>query len=76
MRRFANRKEWNILSEFQEQFTGTKDSRPELNNAIERIKMYKRQGITVDFLLVTKIDRNTRGGSEVHFSIKTKLKDL
>ena len=60
MRRYAKLKNWNVLEEFQEQFSGTKDSRPELNRAIDKIKLYKKSGIQVDYFLVTKIDRNTR----------------
>lgn len=76
MRRYAKGKGWNILSEFQEQFTGTSENRPEMNNAIDRIRMYKEKGINVDYLLITKIDRNSRWPSDIHFRIKGKLKDV
>lgn len=76
MRRYSKFQNWNILEEFQEQFTGTKDSRPEFNRALEKIKFYRKAWIQVDYFLVTKIDRNTRGGIDVHNSIKNKLIEL
>ncbi len=76
LHRYAKQNGWTVVGVFQEQFTGTKDSRPELDNAFEHIKQLKLQWIQVHYFLVYKIDRNTRWWVEVHFSIKSRLKVL
>lgn len=74
MRKYAEIMKWEVIREFEEQFTGTKDNRPALNKAIEYIKDLRKEWIQIDYLLVSKIDRNTRGWMEVHNKIKEKLK--
>ncbi len=76
MRRHCKFKWWNILFEFQEQCTGTKEDRPEIINALEKIKEFKKQWIKIDYFLITKIDRNTRWWIDVHYNIKRRLQDL
>lgn len=76
MRKYSKEQWWDILWEFQEQFTWTTDNRPGLQGAIESVKNLSKKWIKINYLVIHKMDRLTRWGDEVLGIIRNQLNNL
>lgn len=70
---FAERKEWQIIRIFKEQYSGRKDDRPEFDKLIEYIKQNPKE---IQYVVIKVIDRFTRGGTYSYEDMKRKLATL
>ncbi len=72
-REFCKRNDYQVIWSFSEQFTGTKDQRPKIQEALEFVK---NSELKIDYIIVLKIDRVSRWGIEIHNSFKKQFSDL
>lgn len=66
-REFCKRNDYQVIWSFSEQFTGTKDQRPKIQEALEFVK---NSELKIDYIIVLKIDRVSRWWIEIHNSFK------
>ena len=72
-RDFCKRNNYQVLWVFSEQFTGTKDKRPKIEEALDFIN---NSELKIDYIIVLKIDRVSRWWIEIHNSFKKQFSDL
>lgn len=72
-REFCKRNDYQVVWSFSEQFTGTKDQRPKIQEALEFIN---NSELKIDYIVVLKIDRVSRWWIEIHNNFKKQFSDL
>jgi len=72
-REFCKKNDYQVIWSFSEQFTGTKENRPKIQEALEFIE---NSDLKVDYIIVLKIDRVSRWWIEIHNSFKKQFSDL
>ena len=69
-RSYCERMHIDVVEVFREQFTGTSIQRPALGEAMKFLKKHTGK---IDYCIVHKIDRSTRGGLWDYYEIKKQI---